>query len=115
MNSWDEICCGPLHMDMLVLVKQKLYQFCVDTGCSLEDLPGEMDDRAGWRVRIKNLCCHCAFGIMVIYIYIYIYERRKAKTEEIYVYGLFVSQRVLTSIFFFKCKCVLQKLFWYEI
>ena len=47
MNSCGEICCGPLHMYMLVLVKQKLYQFCVDTGYSLEDLPGEMDDRAG--------------------------------------------------------------------
>ena len=27
------------------------YQFCVDTGCSLEDLPRVMDDRDGWKER----------------------------------------------------------------
>ena len=28
-----------------------LHQLCVDTGCSLEDLPAAMDDRDGWRER----------------------------------------------------------------
>ena len=27
-------------------------QLCVDTGCSLEDLPRVMDDRGGWRDRV---------------------------------------------------------------
>ena len=29
-------------------------QFCADTGCSLEDLPGAMDDRDGWRERVRE-------------------------------------------------------------
>ena len=28
--------------------KTYLHQLCADTGCSLEDLPGAMDDRDGW-------------------------------------------------------------------
>ena len=28
-----------------------LHQLCADTGCSLEDLPGAMDERDGWRER----------------------------------------------------------------
>ena len=45
---------GPLHVDDPVLVdQQKLAcrQLCADTGCSLEDLPGAMDHRDGWRER----------------------------------------------------------------
>ena len=36
-----------------------LHQLCVDTGCSLEDLLGAMDDRNRWRERESqgNLCC----------------------------------------------------------
>ena len=26
-----------------------IQQLCADTGCSLEDLPGAIDDRDGWR------------------------------------------------------------------
>ena len=33
--------------------KQQLY---ADTGCSLEDLPGEMNDREGWLVRVREIC-----------------------------------------------------------
>ena len=33
----------PLNIDAAVLIKQqKITQFCVDTGCRLEDLPGVM-------------------------------------------------------------------------
>ena len=28
---------------------------CDDTGCSLEDLPGAMDDREGWRERVSEI------------------------------------------------------------
>ena len=30
-------------------------QFCADTGCSLEYLPGEMDDRDGWSESVREI------------------------------------------------------------
>ena len=27
-----------------------------DTGCSLEDQPEEVDDRDGWRKRVRDMC-----------------------------------------------------------
>ena len=35
--------------------KTHTYQLCADTGFSLEDLPRTMDDRDGWRKRVKEL------------------------------------------------------------
>ena len=32
-----------------------IQQLCADTGCGLEDLPGAMDDRDGWRKRIRDI------------------------------------------------------------
>ena len=32
-----------------------IQQLCVDTGCSLDDLPGAMDDRDKWRERIREI------------------------------------------------------------
>ena len=29
---------------------------CADTGCSLEDISGAMDDRDGWRERVRKIC-----------------------------------------------------------
>ena len=37
------------------LARTYLHQLCVDTGCSLEDLPGVMDDRDGWRESGKSI------------------------------------------------------------
>ena len=34
-------------------------QFCVDAGCSLEDLPAAMDDRDGWRGRVRDIRAGC--------------------------------------------------------
>ena len=31
-----------------------IQQLCVDTGCSPEDLPKAIDDREGWRERVRN-------------------------------------------------------------
>ena len=31
------------------------HQLSADTGCSLEDLPGAMDDRDGWSERVKDI------------------------------------------------------------
>ena len=30
-------------------------QLCADTGCSLEDLPGAMNDREGWQERVREI------------------------------------------------------------
>ena len=32
-----------------------ILQLCVNTGCSLEDLPGMMDDREGWRQWVREI------------------------------------------------------------
>ena len=32
-----------------------LQQLCADTGCSSEDLPGAMDDKKGWREKVRNI------------------------------------------------------------
>ena len=36
-------------------VRTYIQKFCADTGCSLEDLPGAMDDRDGWRERVRKI------------------------------------------------------------
>ena len=33
-----------------------IQQLCVDTGCSLENLPEAMDDRDEWRERVREIC-----------------------------------------------------------
>ena len=35
--------------------KTYVQQFCVDTRCNLEDLPEAMDDREGWRERVRDI------------------------------------------------------------
>ena len=44
-------------MDTSVLAEQQglIYQFRMDTGCSLEDLPGAIDDRHRWRESIRKI------------------------------------------------------------
>ena len=32
-----------------------IQQLCADTGCSLEDLPGAMNDRDGWCERVEEI------------------------------------------------------------
>ena len=32
-----------------------IQQLCADTGCSLEDLPGAMDDREGWWEKVREI------------------------------------------------------------
>ena len=50
-----------------------LQQLCIDTGCSLEDLPEAMDDRDRWRERVKEIR---ASSMTSWWWYIYIYIRR---------------------------------------
>ena len=52
-------------------------QLCADTGCSLEDLPGAIYDRDGWRERVREIHASSAtwfYLITSVYIYImYLY------------------------------------------
>ena len=32
-----------------------IQQLCADTKCSLEDLPGAMDNREGWQERVREI------------------------------------------------------------
>ena len=45
-------------------------QLCEDTGCSPEDMPEAMNDREGWRERVRDIC---AGGTTSWWWYIYIY------------------------------------------
>ena len=38
------------------LARTYTQQLCADTGCSLEDLPGVMDDRDSWWERVREIC-----------------------------------------------------------
>ena len=38
------------------LVQTYIQQLCVDTGCSLVDLPGAMNNRERWEKRVRNIC-----------------------------------------------------------
>ena len=40
--------------------RKYIQQLCADTGCSLEDFLGAMDDRDGWRERVRKICAGCA-------------------------------------------------------
>ena len=41
-------------------------QLCADTGYILEDLPGAMDDRDGWRERVREICAGSAMMMMMV-------------------------------------------------
>ena len=47
-------------------------QLCVDTWCSLDDLPGAMDDRDGWRERGREIHASSKTCWWWWYIYVYI-------------------------------------------
>ena len=61
-----------------------LRQLCADTGCTLEDLPGAMNDRDGWREKVRKIRASyitwcwwwwrwCTHAFIYIYIHSYMY------------------------------------------
>ena len=76
-RSRDEIMSDillrtPSHGRAKAVRPTRIYiqQLCVDTGCSLENLPGGMDDRDEWRERVSEI--HDG-GAAWWWIYTYIY------------------------------------------
>ena len=57
-----------------------IQQLCADKGSSLEDIPGAMDDRDGWREKGQGDPCWRR-DMIFIYIYIYIHTHKR-----IYIY-----------------------------
>ena len=52
-SHWVSHSCGlVLHLSKKL---SKLKKLCADTGCSPEDLPDAMDDREGWRERVRDI------------------------------------------------------------
>ncbi len=44
------------HIYLIYVNKLNLaFQLCADKVCSLEDVPGEMDDRVEWRERVRDI------------------------------------------------------------
>ena len=67
-RSWDELISDvllwtPSHGRAKAGWPARTYiqQFCADKGCSPEDLPEAMDDREGWRERVRDIL---ADGVM---------------------------------------------------
>ena len=54
-NSKVTFFNGPLHLDVPVLADQQEHKLCPDTWCNLEDLPGAVNDRDGWREKIRKI------------------------------------------------------------
>ena len=54
----DILLWTPLHGQAKAGRPARTYiqELCADTGCNLEDLPEAMDDRKGWRQRIREIC-----------------------------------------------------------
>ena len=46
-----------------------LQQLCADTGCSLEDRAGAMDDRDGWGEKVREIRASSVIGWWWIYIH----------------------------------------------
>ena len=61
-NISDVLLWIPSHGRAKVVWPSGTYiqQLCTDTGCSLKDLPGVMDDRDGWRKRDREICASSA-------------------------------------------------------
>ena len=63
-SSCDALPRTPTHGCASVgrTIRTYLYQLCMDTECSLKNLPGEIGDRNGWRERerererVKGIC-----------------------------------------------------------
>ena len=53
----DVLLWTPLHGRTKAGRPARIYiqQLCADTGCSPEDLPKAMDNREGWRERVRNI------------------------------------------------------------
>ena len=55
-NSLVTYSSGSLHMDEARRPDRTyIQQLCAGTGCSPEDLPEAMDDREGWRERVRDI------------------------------------------------------------
>ena len=57
-NSLAKFSSGFPYIDTPVLANQQrnIHQLCVDTGCQLEDLPRDMDNKEEWQKSQENLC-----------------------------------------------------------
>ena len=61
-RSWDKLIsdvlmCIPSHgrAKAVRLAPTYIQLLCANTGCSLEDQPEAMDDREGWRERVRDI------------------------------------------------------------
>ena len=50
-----------------------IQQLCANTGCSLEDLPGAIDDREAWRERVREI--ELADDMMMLMMFILVFLR----------------------------------------
>ena len=91
-----------------------IQQLCEDTGCCPEDLPRAMNDREGWRERVRDIRATSErwwwwwwyiYISISIYIYIYIVNRQQVViwTYSVEDYGLFLFQNLQVKVFVYSC------------
>ena len=66
----NELQWTPPHGQAKVRRSARTYiqQVCADKGCSLEDLPGTMEGRDGWRQRVRYNCAERDMMMMMMMI-----------------------------------------------
>ena len=68
-----------------------IQQLCVDTRCSLEDITGAMDDRDGWRERVRDIRASCVASWWLLFIFFKVKKKSWRKQNKyinkfIYIY-----------------------------
>ena len=56
------------------LARTYIQQLCADSRCRLEDLPEAMDDREGWRERVRNIPCWWRDTMIYMQVTIFMYN-----------------------------------------
>ena len=89
----DVFLWTPSHIHASVGWPTRNYQQqpCINTGCSLEDLPEAMNDRYEWWERVREIHASSTTGegwwwCLCIYIYIYAHTHTHTHTEYMHIY-----------------------------
>ena len=75
-HKWHSFMDSYTWIHLCWLTNKISDQLCVDTGSSLEDLPGIMNDRDGWQERGRKLCAVSTTLMMMMYSYLVLIKKR---------------------------------------
>ena len=70
-----------------------LQQLCDDTGCSMENLPGAMNDRDKWQERVREICAS-SIPFFFFFFFFLNHTHTQHQWKVIYTYSFLVKIRV---------------------